>query len=65
VTFEWGHVMMLLRSDRRALHDILAGTRVMTRKRNLAVSRETNGNGDTAANDEGQGEEVKGEKVQS
>jgi uncharacterized RDD family membrane protein YckC len=33
LTFEWGHLMMLLRSDRRALHDILAGTRIVVRLR--------------------------------
>ncbi len=33
VTFEWGHLLMLIRSDRRALHDILAGTRVVRRQR--------------------------------
>ncbi|MEJ2190206.1 MAG: hypothetical protein P8Y93_12500, partial [Acidobacteriota bacterium] len=31
--FEWGHVMMIFRSDRRALHDSLAGTRVVRRQR--------------------------------
>ena len=29
VTFEWGHLLMLIRHDNRALHDILAGTRVV------------------------------------
>jgi len=29
VTFEWGHLLMLIRNDNRALHDILAGTRVV------------------------------------
>lgn len=33
VTFEWGHLLVLLRVDRRALHDILAGTRVVRRSR--------------------------------
>ena len=33
LTFEWGHMMMLLRNDRRALHDILAGTRIVVRSR--------------------------------
>jgi uncharacterized RDD family membrane protein YckC len=36
VTFEWGHLLILIRTDRRALHDILAGTRVM-RKSKRAV----------------------------
>jgi hypothetical protein len=31
VTFEWGHLLILIRHDRRALHDILAGTRVVRR----------------------------------
>jgi uncharacterized RDD family membrane protein YckC len=29
MTFEWGHLLMLIRHDRRTLHDILAGTRVV------------------------------------
>jgi uncharacterized RDD family membrane protein YckC len=29
VTFEWGHLLMLIRNDNRALHDVLAGTRVV------------------------------------
>ncbi len=33
VTFEWGHLLMLIRSDRRALHDVLAGTRVVRKSR--------------------------------
>lgn len=33
LTFEWGHLMMVLRSDRMALHDILAGTRIVVRSR--------------------------------
>jgi uncharacterized RDD family membrane protein YckC len=33
VTFEWGHLLMLIRHDRRALHDILAGTRVVRKSR--------------------------------
>jgi uncharacterized RDD family membrane protein YckC len=31
LTFEWGHLMILVRNDRRALHDVLAGTRVVRR----------------------------------
>ena len=31
VTFEWGHLLMLVRYDKRTLHDILAGTRVVRR----------------------------------
>jgi uncharacterized RDD family membrane protein YckC len=31
ITFEWGHLLILLRTDRRALHDVLAGTRVVRR----------------------------------
>jgi len=31
VTLEWGHFLILIRTDRRALHDILAGTRVVRR----------------------------------
>ncbi len=31
MTFEWGHLVMLIRHDRRTLHDILAGTRVVRR----------------------------------
>ena len=33
VTFEWGHLLMLIRYDRRTLHDILAGTRVVRKSR--------------------------------
>jgi uncharacterized RDD family membrane protein YckC len=33
VTFEWGHLLMLIRFDRRTLHDILAGTRVVWRSK--------------------------------
>ena len=33
VTLEWGHLLILIRTDRRALHDILAGTRVMRRSK--------------------------------
>jgi len=29
ITFEWGHLVILVRNDRRALHDVLAGTRVV------------------------------------
>jgi uncharacterized RDD family membrane protein YckC len=41
VTFEWGHLLMLIRFDRRTLHDILAGTRVVRRsKRAIRVAPE-------------------------
>jgi uncharacterized RDD family membrane protein YckC len=33
VTLEWGHLMILIRADRRALHDVLAGTRVVRKCR--------------------------------
>lgn len=33
VTFEWGHLLMLIRNDRRTLHDVLAGTRVVRKCR--------------------------------
>ena len=36
VTLEWGQLLIVLRTDRRALHDILAGTRVV-RKSKRAV----------------------------
>jgi uncharacterized RDD family membrane protein YckC len=39
VTFEWGHLLMLIRYDKRTLHDILAGTRVV-RKSALAIELE-------------------------
>ena len=39
MTFEWGHMLMLIRYDKRTLHDILAGTRVV-RKSAPAVSTE-------------------------
>ncbi len=34
MTFEWGHLVMLIRHDRRTLHDILAGTRVVRKTKN-------------------------------
>ncbi|MCU0234204.1 MAG: hypothetical protein MUE90_09285, partial [Thermoanaerobaculales bacterium] len=40
LTFEWGHLMMVLRSDRLALHDILAGTRVVKRGQRAAAAPE-------------------------
>jgi len=40
LTFEWGHLMMALRSDRLALQDILAGTRVVRRGRRRAEALE-------------------------
>jgi uncharacterized RDD family membrane protein YckC len=41
MTFEWGHLLMLIRFDRRTLHDILAGTRVVRRsKRAIRVVSE-------------------------
>jgi uncharacterized RDD family membrane protein YckC len=36
VTLEWGHFLILIRTDRRALHDILAGTRVVRRSKPAA-----------------------------
>jgi uncharacterized RDD family membrane protein YckC len=36
VTLEWGHLLIVLRTDRRALHDILAGTRVVRRSKRVA-----------------------------
>jgi uncharacterized RDD family membrane protein YckC len=36
VTLEWGHLLILIRTDRRALHDILAGTRVMRNSKQAA-----------------------------
>jgi uncharacterized RDD family membrane protein YckC len=32
VTLGWGHLLILTRRDRRALHDLLAGTRVVVRR---------------------------------
>ena len=37
VTFEWGHLLMLIRGDRRALHDVLAGTRVVRKSRKPVI----------------------------
>lgn len=42
MTFEWGHMLMLIRYDKRTLHDILAGTRVV-RKSAPAVEAESDG----------------------
>lgn len=39
VTFEWGHLLMLIRVDRRTLHDILAGTRVVRKSRRAARAK--------------------------
>ena len=33
IMFEWGHLTILVRTDRRALHDVLAGTRVVRKSR--------------------------------
>jgi uncharacterized RDD family membrane protein YckC len=33
IMFEWGHLVVLVRNDRRALHDVLAGTRVVRQAR--------------------------------
>jgi uncharacterized RDD family membrane protein YckC len=33
MTFEWGHLLMLIRYDNRTLHDVLAGTRVVRKSR--------------------------------
>jgi uncharacterized RDD family membrane protein YckC len=58
ITFEWGHVLIVLRQDRRALHDILAGTRVVRRSprriRNSQVSeaKDETPNNETAADEE-------------
>ncbi len=43
ITFEWGHLMILVRNDRRALHDILAGTRVVRRSGRPLPDRPENG----------------------
>lgn len=46
ITFEWGHLMILVRNDRRALHDVLAGTRVVRRPRRSRPDRSrTEGDG--------------------
>ncbi len=39
VTLGLGHLLVLLRRDRRALHDILAGTRVVRRSEALELAR--------------------------
>ncbi len=47
ITFEWGHLMILFRNDRRALHDVLAGTRVVWKstpsRRDLSETEEDPG----------------------
>jgi uncharacterized RDD family membrane protein YckC len=40
-TLGWGHTLIWLRSDRRALHDLLAGTRVVKRPWFRRQNRET------------------------
>ena len=50
MTFEWGHLLMLIRSDRRTLHDILAGTRVV-RKSAKAIPIEPESDSDPAIED--------------
>jgi len=39
IMFEWGHLTILVRTDRRALHDVLAGTRVVRKSRPLRRDR--------------------------
>jgi uncharacterized RDD family membrane protein YckC len=39
LTLGLGHLLVLVRRDRRALHDILAGTRVVRRPRGLRLAR--------------------------
>ena len=60
VTFEWGHLLMLIRTDRRALHDILAGTRVVRRqghKRRSQPATEPESPPESDADEEAEGEE--------
>jgi uncharacterized RDD family membrane protein YckC len=38
LTLEWGHLMIVIRNDRRALHDVLAGTRVVRKCRREEAS---------------------------
>jgi uncharacterized RDD family membrane protein YckC len=57
VTFEWGHLLMLIRNDNRALHDILAGTRVVRKtKRRQSPRLDTDGEEE---GEEGESEEVR------
>jgi uncharacterized RDD family membrane protein YckC len=39
VTLEWGHLMIMIRNDRRSLHDVLAGTRVVRKGRRPVPKR--------------------------
>jgi uncharacterized RDD family membrane protein YckC len=41
VTLEWGHLMIMIRNDRRALHDVLAGTRVVRKCRPAPAAEPT------------------------
>jgi len=51
MTFEWGHMLMLIRYDKRTLHDILAGTRVV-RKSAPAVPVEPASASESASEDD-------------
>jgi uncharacterized RDD family membrane protein YckC len=45
ITFEWGHLLILLRTDHRSLHDVLAGTRVVRKTRRLPQDDSTDEEG--------------------
>ena len=55
VTFEWGHLLMLIRIDNRALHDILAGTRVVRRSKKKHVAPEPEPDDDMTGDEEDRG----------
>lgn len=61
VTFEWGHLLIVLRQDRRALHDILAGTRVVRRSPRRSRTREIEDAPEEIPGDEMTAEEVSAE----
>lgn len=54
VTLEWGHLMILVRNDRRALHDVLAGTRVVRRSKRSRPDRRAAAGEETCAENAGE-----------
>lgn len=64
VTLGWGHLLVVFRSDRRALHDILAGTRVVRkpRRRKRESIPEPEEVEEAEGTEEAEGEEVNDEE---
>lgn len=61
VTLGLGHLLVLLRRDRRALHDILAGTRVVNRRDAIEMARGGVGDKGVAPGGSGRGDHTPGD----